>query len=563
MRQTQRQRLTGVFTAWLAPFLVLFAPFLSYAQYQNHGFGNSDVLVFALILAVVSLLLAMAAVRWPLLNVIVLAGLLTFLVDIQSADLGLKRLGLLFIGLGLLLYLLRRHASRIVASGMVALVVSLLLLPVRFEAKTTGTPHAQGRGDLPLVVHLLLDEMIGVEGIPEELAPPGFKRDLEAFFVERGFRLFGRAYSQYPATVFSVAQLLNFSTDGYRDELSAPGPSDGTFRLTRNAFFEEFARRGYAIKVHQPDYLYVCPEGVPASCRTYASRSLNLLNALDVPLSARLSVVAGTFFGQSEAYRRTKDAYRLVRPRLAPIPLPAWNWDRGIPASASSQEMFDAVAEDLRNARGGTLVFAHILLPHYPYVYDSSCRSRPANEWMERRDPEVGGGSVNVPTGRSARYAAYLQQVTCAQRQLARLLDSIPESLRRDAVVIIQGDHGSRITIDDPTTDTGKPPAPSDLVDSYSTMFAVRSCGITAGYDLQAASITCLLRGVVLGDFGATGQVSSCATSRPVYLLTEGKPSQARRLPEFGTGGDAGPTSLVVTQTPALASPTGTAGGRD
>ncbi|RPJ69679.1 MAG: hypothetical protein EHM24_17890 [Acidobacteria bacterium] len=541
-----------VLAASVAPFLILFAPFLGYAEYQHHGFQNADVAVFALILAGIALILGSAAARWPLVNVVVLAGLITFLVDIQARDPGLKRLGLLFIGLSLVLCVLRRHASRIVATAMLALVVALVLFPPRFEGATAVGPGAPaGREDLPLVVHVLLDELIGVEGLPADLTPRAFKEAMQAFFVERGFRLFGKAYSQYPMTIYSVPQFLNLAPAGYRDELVAPGPSDGTFRLTRNAYFERFARLGYAIKVHEPDYLYLCPDGLPASCRTYASRSLNVLDALDVPLRAKLSVVAGTYLVQSEVYSRTKNRYRAIRQHLAGVlPLPAWNWDLGIPTTASSMEMFEAVSEDLSKARAGTLVFAHILIPHSPYVYDGSCRPRPAKEWMERGDWDIGGGVVNVREGRSARYAAYLQQVACGQRQLARLLDSIPAPLRRDAVVIVQGDHGSRITMADPTTNARNAIGPSDVIDSYSTMFAVRSRWIPAGYDLEPASITCLLRSLVESDLHSTAGIAACSAPRFVYFLEDGKPSEAHHLPDFGTAtataAAAGPISATL-----------------
>lgn len=546
----------GVLTASVAPFLILFAPFLSYVQYHRHGFQHPEVALFTLLLAGIALVLGAGAARWPLFNVVILAGLLTFLVDIQAREPGLKRLGLLFIGLSLVLWLLRRRASWIVSAAMLALVGSLVLLPVRFDGTPPGgrTPLA-GREDLPLVVHVVLDELIGVEGLPANLAPRGFREGMQAFFVEHGFRLFGEAYSQHRDTMYSVPQFLNLSLSG-REDLVVPGPSDGTFRLTRNAYFERFAQLGYAIKVHEPDYLYLCPEDLPASCRTYASRSLNLLDRLEIPLTAKLSVVAGTFLGQSETYCRVRATYRTLRRRVAGVlPLPRWSWDLGIPTTVSSQEMFQAVSDDVSKARGGTLVFAHVLLPHDPYIYDSNCKPQPVNKWFERGDPEAGGGASNVPEGRAARYEAYLQQVACGERQVARLLEDIPAALRRDAVVIVQGDHGSRITIVDPTADARRAPGPSDFTDSYSTTFAVRSRWIPAGYDPQPASITCLLRSLVESDFRSTAAAAACSSSRTVYLHAEGRPPEPYRLPDFGTAAGAVPASVRTSGVPVLAVP--------
>ena len=96
------------------------------------------------------------------------------------------------------------------------------------------------------------------------------------------------------------------------------------------------------------------------------------------------------------------------------IALPAWNWERSVPGPAGTMRMFDAVTDDLSKARPGTFLFAHILLPHYPYIFDSACNQRPAHKWLIRSDPDrvnVTGGIVNVPEGRAVRYAAYLEQI--------------------------------------------------------------------------------------------------------------------------------------------------------
>jgi hypothetical protein len=278
-----------------------------------------------------------------------------------------------------------------------------------------------------------------------------------------------------------------------------------------------------------------------------------VLNELDVPLGERLAVVAGTFLGQSEAYSRAKSKYRTVR-RLAEgkVPLPAWGWEKGVPTSAASMRIFDAVSAEVSKASRGTAVFAHILMPHYPYVYDASCAQRPAREWMERSDPEhadIQHGIVNVPESRAARYGAYLQQVACTERKIGELIDAIPAGLRQDAVVIVQGDHGSRITLVDPTTMAPVAPATSDYADSFSTMFAVRSSRIEAGYDLRAAPLPCLLRALVESGFESTAGVAACSSTDTVYFMAGGPEPVPHPLPDFWTAPGAGvpvPTTGVA-----------------
>jgi hypothetical protein len=542
-----------VIRASVAPFLILLTPFVGYVQYQRHGFVNPEVALFLLLLAGLALLLGAGSAVSPAFSVATLAGLLTFLVDIQAREPGLKKLGVLFLVLCAIIWVLRRHAHRIVSLMMATVVLSLVILPPRSEAVTsaqssTALPAASEPRDLPLVLHLLVDEFIGAEGLPRELTPPGFKQQLESFFTERQFRLFGNAYSEYPITKWSVPHLLNLAPGGYIADLTAAGPSEGTFRLTRNAYFERLVSMGYSIQVHQPDYMYVCPDGVPASCRTYATRSLDVLNGLEVPLDTKVRVLGGTFLGQSETYTRAKERYRTTRRRLArTVPLPAWNWERSTPASAGSMPMFDAVAKDLSKAQRGTFVFAHVLMPHHPYVFDANCRQRPQGEWLGRNDAERGdiaGGIMNVADGRATRYAAYFQQIACTEKKIDELLAAIPAPLRHDAIIIIQGDHGSRIALVDPTTSAKVSPAVSDFADGFSTMFAVRSPSIAAGSDLRTTPITCLLRTLVESGFQSTAGIDSCSSPNVVFFMAGGKRPAPRPLPDFSNS--AAPSAVTT-----------------
>ena len=188
----------------VAPFLLLVAPFLGYVQYHRYGLSHPEVALFVLVLAGVALLLGAGCALSPAFSVATLAGLLTFFVDIQvGAELGLKKLGVLFLGLCVLVWVFRRGAHRIISVTMATVVLMLSLVPARSGALTSeqmsiARAAASPRQELPLVLHLLLDEFIGVEGLPTDLAPRGFKQELQSFFTDRGFRLFGNAVQRIP-----------------------------------------------------------------------------------------------------------------------------------------------------------------------------------------------------------------------------------------------------------------------------------------------------------------------------------------------------------------------------
>jgi hypothetical protein len=142
-------------------------------------------------------------------------------------------------------------------------------------------------------------------------------------------------------------------------------------------------------------------------------------------------------------------------------------------------ELLFRLQQDLRSDdRRGTVYFAHLLAPHNPYEVDAACRSqtRPSL-WLEIENS-------NTPDARALRYELYSAQERCLYRHLESLLhtiDSLPGG--RQITVIVHGDHGSRIALHYPSTGAAPLLRPSDYTDGFSTLFAIRTPGIPAGYD--------------------------------------------------------------------------------
>ena len=153
---------------------------------------------------------------------------------------------------------------------------------------------------------------------------------------------------------------------------------------------------------------------------------------------------------QSNLYLVLRTLQRHAPAARAGRALPSWSWERDRIGPVSSMPVVDALASDLRKARPGDFVMAHLLMPHYPYVYGANCELRQPGEWLDRSDDEPHPGAINTPDSRATRYARYFEQASCVQKKLEQLMMAIPPSLRRDAIVIIHGDHGSRISLVDP-----------------------------------------------------------------------------------------------------------------
>jgi len=533
---TARGRVTPgqVLRAAAAPFLILAAPYAAYLQFHRYALLQPESLLILALFAGVALVFGAVASRSYLAQTAVLAALLTFFADIQAPDLGLKVLGLVFLGIAAVLWVVRRHASPLVAAGMAAMCV-VALVPQSPAAGHPSTPP--GNPDLPLVLHVVLDEHLGLAGLPPDLTPATVRGEYERFFPGRGFRLFGAAYSEFPETKWSLPHLFNLSTGEYRDDLTQPGAAETSYRMTRNEYFARMKQAGYAIRVYQPDYLDVCAGVVAeAACETYRARTVEGVQRIDAPSPAKVRVIGGSYLYRSEVYRRVRGAYREVRVQLPPEwRPPSWNWERGSTAPIGSRPMFDVVAADLASAGRGDMVFAHFLLPHYPYVFNARCQPRPIGDWLERSSDarvDLAKGAINTSESRAARYRLYFEQLACTRTRLARLLDAIPPALRADAIVLVHGDHGSRISLTDPVTTVEHRMQPSDYADNYSTLFAVRAPGIARGYDPQPLAISCLLMALVESGFRSADTAASCAPEARVFFR-QGSAPRLRPLRAF------------------------------
>jgi hypothetical protein len=72
----------------------------------------------------------------------------------------------------------------------------------------------------------------------------------------------------------------------------------------------------------------------------------------------------------------------------------------------------------------------------------------------------------------------------------------------------------------------------ADYTDSYSTLFAVKSPWLQAGYDRRMVSITCLMRALAQSDFHSVDGLDAC-TGNPVVSVSDDE-WMARSLSPFG-----------------------------
>lgn len=100
---------------------------------------------------------------------------------------------------------------------------------------------------------------------------------------------------------------------------------------------------------------------------------------------------------------------------------------------------------DAASLRGPSFVFAHIMAPHPPFVLDASGRAlEPA-----RRFSYADGSVFRGKGGKREEYiAGYRGQVEYVNRRLTDIVRELIERSETPPIIIIQGDHGSRLGVD-------------------------------------------------------------------------------------------------------------------
>jgi hypothetical protein len=503
---------------WIGPALacwfLLVTPFLVFLKYYGYPLARPEVALSGGIAALASVALSVALARWQVAATAIYAALITLFADIQFDTLGVPHLAAVFAVACGLLWFIRQHATRVVGSMAATMFVSTLLLPSTTHSASeassdVATPGAETR---PFVLHIVLDEHLALDAFPRETEGEDFARRLLDFFEARGFLVFTRAYSEHYATYRSLSHLMNYASHRFDASLYRPGQGDFEYTVTRNAHFQALAQSGYRIHVYQSNHLNHCTDDVPAvDCTTYNFSNVSAVERTNLSTLAKASLIGSIYTSRTTTYDRLRASYESSRTRLEKwIRLPRWRAKANNIGPIIAMDAMHRLTERLAHARNGEYVYAHLLLPHGPYAFDAACNLLPQSDWLQAYVSRVGRAPVNTVESRAVRYTRYMAQLNCVYTKLGDVLEAIPERIRRDAVIILQGDHGSRITIREPNVATLDQMTPSDFSDSYATLFAVRAPALPPGDRHDIAAVTCLFSSLTRSAFASADDVQAC-----------------------------------------------------
>ena len=558
---------TGTIYDLFSPPLILITPFISFMKHNDYSYHAPELWICIIGLLAIGLLCgAIIVLGGTWLRVLGTAGLLTLFVDLQfdwfdtSPHLWIPAFA---IGTLLLCWLARAHLSRIIApvfAIMLASTVALYALgdaaPAARASNRASVKSAMANG-LPTIVHIILDEHIGIEGIPADVQRGReTKAQLKSFFQSYGFRLFGHAYSRYESTRTSLPNMFNYASRPLWHDWVDGNRSVG---LKSNRYFADMSRAGYEIHAFQIRLVDLCRPStrVVESCYTQDHSGLRFLDARQFSLDEKVMLIY-------KLYRRLSKITSLIHfntrvRRLAEQN--GWQWTRaqtevaGMPPVGAAHTL-SLLAEAVARSQPGQLFLAHLLLPHNPYVYDANCDERHPAAWDRAHDKEP--LPPNTIQSRAHRYALYFEQVQCLYKKLGETFERWREAGVFDrAIIILHGDHGSRIYLNRPEAPNLQKMLVSDYADAYSTLLAVKAPGYEPGYDLRWIAIQDFLPRLITQ--GRSRQVGRGEPARlapgsepPYVFLNRDGPRRRLVKQPLPTFEDAGP--IVNTAAPDRAS---------
>lgn len=330
----------------------------------------------------------------------------------------------------------------------------------------------------PHVLWLILDEQIGLAGFPENVPECAAARNRFAEVLARyNFTTFPRAYSNYPVTVDSLGSIFQGRLAEYPEE-HMPRAGWGHMRhyaMPTNALIEEFHSKGYRATVWQHGSVRICGRPAPwLDCRQYEDK-LKWLERAPGGWTYRFRWLVSHYQATDPWFVKVKGffPFRFGVKITGPLALESF-WP-------------DGVAVRVLSEKRPTLFLAHLLAPHAPYLYRRDGSIRPIEEWGEdRADRRVDQQQYHRLYCRYCEQSEYV--ATALERLLARLEAA---GCLRNMTVVIHGDHGPRIllapdgtesqtSISPELLDYEGEPDPRDLADRFSILLAIKRVGASA-----------------------------------------------------------------------------------
>ena len=369
----------------LIPLLVLLGVFLFYGKSVLGALTRQASGVPPALLLAALLMLVTAAMWW--------LARRPQLLDRANTFLALT--GLLMVGWLTARFAANQFRSRSTIQN--SALAAQLARPLRSRAPAGGQPRPA-----PDIYLLVLDEYAHAAVLQNLFQFDN--RMFEDSLRQLGFTIPRLVRSNYVHTVLSLPSLLNFSHLTQLTQEVGPRSTDASlpnYLLEHNRTASYLKQQGYR-------FLFYPSQWWPST-----SHNRNADWEFD----------AWTGFNPAREISRSDLRRSLIRTTALDYVIRDDAWDADfIRRTLTALEAVPEQAEP-------TFAFAHIVSPHWPYVFRSDCRVA--------RDTQVGG--------RAGRQRAYTDQLQCLNRLVLHTVSTILQRSTVPPVILLQGDHGTNL----------------------------------------------------------------------------------------------------------------------
>lgn len=296
----------------------------------------------------------------------------------------------------------------------VPLVRQLSSIPPRPDAPLPPLAQLESPDVLPDIYYIVLD------GYARADVLDGLydfdNSEFETALGSRGFIIPALSRSNYPKTALSVTSTLNMD---YVQSF-VPGLEEQPFWWLMSPYLDH--------------------SRVRAALENLGYQTISIAtdwNITDNPTTDLYYSPKSIILGDFEYYLLSKTPLGFVKPWLARVSL--------IPSHDSHRELirfnFETLAQ-IPSLPGPKFVFAHIIAPHPPFVFDEDGAS------LQPDYPFSFNDASDFSEGDEAYLQGYLGQLKFVNRQVVQLMDDILAGSEIPPVIILQADHGPGLLTD-------------------------------------------------------------------------------------------------------------------
>jgi hypothetical protein len=308
--------------------------------------------------------------------------------------------------------------------------------------------------DRPALLHLIVDEFMSPLAVPETIPDGHPAQSILDRLVARGFSVQTHANSISGNTYRSVSATVGMTNELDNYKKGKKG-SKFTYTLKNTEIFDRLASLGYGISIIQSNFLDLCLNNPEWRCGTYTrANNMEVFSRMGVPWQMRMELA---FVAVHQAFTGSD---RAKVPLYEGVTAPFFGAYGYFSRPVVVVEMLNELAAGKYVPEKGQALVAHLLLPHFPYILNADCTIKPIQNWKSPSRHAAGSNEAEI-------YSAYWDQAACVMSRLELLLDKVQD--RDDLVIVMHGDHGSRITKDTPQEND---------VDVLMTFFAERGTNI-------------------------------------------------------------------------------------